>query len=87
MFSQSTFSNSISFIPMLDQRDLAVSFFFDKFNLKKLQYEKDVKEIIETSIIPSLEDISVLDLLLYIDLYFNNEQEKRKNKKNSFTFY
>ena len=37
---------------------------------KFLQYEKDVKEIIDTSIIPSLEDIDVLDLLLYINLYF-----------------
>jgi len=45
---------------------------------KFLQYEKDVKEIIDTSIIPSLEDIDVLDLLLYINLHFNNEQDKRK---------
>ncbi len=45
---------------------------------KFLQYEKNVKEIIDTSIIPSLEDIDVLDLLLYINLYFNNEQDKKK---------
>ena len=50
----------------------------DKIIKKFLQYEKDVKEIIDTSIIPSLEDIDVLDLLLYINLYFNNEHDKRK---------
>jgi len=35
---------------------------------KLLQYEKEVKEIIDAYIIPSLEDIDVLDLLLYINL-------------------
>ena len=45
---------------------------------KFLQYESDIKTIVSTSIIPSLEDIDVLDLLLYINLYFNNEQDKQK---------
>ena len=45
---------------------------------KILQYETEIKKIINTSIIPSLEDIDVLDLLLYINLYFNNEQDKQK---------
>jgi len=43
-----------------------------------LQYESEIKNIVNTSIIPSLEDIDVLDLLLYINLYFNNQQEKQK---------
>ena len=45
---------------------------------KFLQYESDIKTIVNTSIIPSLEDIDVLDLLLYINLYFNNEKDKQK---------
>ena len=45
---------------------------------KFLQYECNIKTIVNTSIIPSLEDIDVLDLLLYINLYFNNEQDKQK---------
>lgn len=45
---------------------------------KFLQYEAEIKKIVNTSIIPSLEDIDVLDLLLYINLYFNNEQDKQK---------
>ena len=43
-----------------------------------LQYETEIKNIVSTSIIPSLEDIDVLDLLLYINLYFNNQQDKQK---------
>ena len=45
---------------------------------KFLDYETEIKKIVNTSIIPSLEDIDVLDLLLYINLYFNNEQDKKK---------
>ena len=45
---------------------------------KFLQYETEIKNIVSTSIIPSLEDIDVLDLLLYINLYFNNQQDKQK---------
>jgi len=45
---------------------------------KFLQYETEIKNIVNTSIIPSLEDIDVLDLLLYINLYFNNQQDKQK---------
>ena len=45
---------------------------------KFLQYETDIKNIVSSSIIPSLEDIDALDLLLYINLYFNNEQDKQK---------
>ena len=45
---------------------------------KVLQYETEIKKIVNTSIIPSLEDIDVLDLLLYINLYFNNQQDKQK---------
>ena len=46
---------------------------------KFLEYETEIKKIVNTSIIPSLEDIDVLDLLLYINLYFNNEQDKKEN--------
>ena len=45
---------------------------------KFLEYETEIKKIVNTSIIPSLEGIDVLDLLLYINLYFNNEQDKKK---------
>ena len=45
---------------------------------KFLQYETEIKNIVSTSIIPSLKDIDVLDLLLYINLYFNNQQDKQK---------
>ena len=45
---------------------------------KFLEYETEIKKIVNKSIIPSLEDIDVLDLLLYINLYFNNEQDKKK---------
>ena len=45
---------------------------------KFLEYETEIKKIVNTSIIPSLEDIDVIDLLLYINLYFNNEQDKKK---------
>ena len=45
---------------------------------KFLEYETEIKKIVNTSIIPSLEDIDVLDLLFYINLYFNNEQDKNK---------
>ena len=45
---------------------------------KFLEYESDIKTIVNTSILPSLEDIDVLDLLLYINLNFNNEQDKQK---------
>ena len=44
---------------------------------KFLQYETEIKNIVSTSIIPSL-DIDVLDLILYINLYFNNQQDKQK---------
>jgi hypothetical protein len=67
------------------KNNLNIYYYSEKMATKKdiiikkfLQYEKDVKEIIDTSIIPSLEDIDVLDLLLYTNLYFNNEQDKRK---------
>ena len=45
---------------------------------KFLEYETEIKKVVNTSIKPSLEDIDVLDLLLYINLYFNNEQDKKK---------
>ena len=48
---------------------------------KLLEYETEIKKIVNRSIIQSLEDIDVLDLLLYINLYFNNEQDEKKTQE------
>ena len=47
-----------------------------------LKYEMDIKEIIDASILPSLEDIDVCDLLIYINLYFNNSNDKETTINN-----
>ena len=41
-----------------------------------LKYEHEIKQIIDASIIPSLVDIDVCDLLIFINLYFNNDNDK-----------
>ena len=41
-----------------------------------LQYEHYIKQLIDVSILPSLEDIDVCDLLIFINLYFNNNNDK-----------
>ena len=41
-----------------------------------LQYEHEIKQLIDASILPSLEDIDVCDLLIFINLYFNNDNDK-----------
>ena len=43
---------------------------------KFLQYEHEIKQLIDASILPSLEDIDVCDLLIFINLYFNNDNDK-----------
>ena len=43
---------------------------------KFLQYEHEIKKLIDASILPSLEDIDVCDLLIFINLYFNNDNDK-----------
>ena len=42
-----------------------------------LKYEHDIKQIIDASILPSLEDIDVCDFLIFINLYFNNDNDKQ----------
>ena len=44
---------------------------------KFLEYEMNIRQIIAASLIPSLEDIDVCDLLIYINLYFNNDNDKQ----------
>ena len=36
-----------------------------------MDYQFQVKQIIECKILPSLEDYDILDVLLYFNLYFN----------------
>jgi hypothetical protein len=38
---------------------------------KYIEYQNEVKLIINCSILPSLEDFDILDILLYFNLYFN----------------
>ena len=38
---------------------------------KYIEYQNEVKEIIDCSILPSLDDFDILDILLYFNLYFN----------------
>ena len=38
---------------------------------KYIEYQNEVKEIIDCSITPSLDDFDILDILLYFNLYFN----------------
>ena len=42
-----------------------------------LEYEMNIRQLIAASLIPSLEDIDVCDLLIYINLYFNNDNDKQ----------
>ena len=41
-----------------------------------LKYEHEIKQLIDASILPSLEDIDVCDLLIFINIYFNNDNDK-----------
>ena len=41
---------------------------------KYMDYQNQVKKIIDCNILPSLEDFDILDILLYFNLYFNNGQ-------------
>ena len=36
-----------------------------------IDYQNEVKKIINCNILPSLEDFDILDILLYFNLYFN----------------
>ena len=38
---------------------------------KYMEYQLQVKQIINCNILPSLEDFNILDILLYFNLYFN----------------
>ena len=38
---------------------------------KYIEYQNEVKNIIDCSILPSLDDFDILDILLYFNLYFN----------------
>ena len=38
---------------------------------KYIEYQNEVKKIIDCSISPSLDDFDILDILLYFNLYFN----------------
>ena len=38
---------------------------------KYVDYQNQVKQIINCNILPSLEDYDILDILLYFNLYFN----------------
>ena len=38
---------------------------------KYMDYQNQVKKIIDCNILPSLEDFDILDILLYFNLYFN----------------
>ena len=38
---------------------------------KYIDYQNEVKKIINCSILPSLDDFDILDILLYFNLYFN----------------
>ena len=38
---------------------------------KYIDYQNEVKEIINCNILPSLEDFDILDILLYFNIYFN----------------
>lgn len=39
---------------------------------KYLEFQSNVKEIIDIDIFPSLEDIDLVDLLIYFNLYFEH---------------
>ena len=38
---------------------------------KYIEYQDQIKKIINCNILPSLEDYDILDILLYFNLYFN----------------
>ena len=43
---------------------------------KFLEYEMNIRQLIAASLIPSLKDIDVCDFFIYINLYFNNSNDK-----------
>ena len=45
---------------------------------KYMDYQNQVKQIIDCNILPSLEDFDILDILLYFNLYFNIGQPDYK---------
>jgi len=38
---------------------------------KYLEYQNEVKQYVDFSIFPDLEDMDILDLLIYFNMYFN----------------
>ena len=47
---------------------------------KYVDYQYQVKQIINCNILPSLEDYDILDILLYFNLYFNLGQTNHEKK-------
>ena len=50
---------------------------------KYIDYQNQVKQIINVTILPSLEDFDILDILLYFNLYFNIGQTNYENTINN----
>ena len=50
---------------------------------KYIDYQNEVKKIINCNILPSLEDFDILDILLYFNLYFNIGQPNYENTINN----
>lgn len=40
-----------------------------------MEFQKNVKSIINIDLFPKLEDVDVIDLLIYFDLYFKNTDD------------
>ena len=45
---------------------------------KYMDYQNQIKQIIDCNILPSLDDFDILDILLYFNLYFNIGQPDYK---------
>ena len=45
---------------------------------KYIDYQNQMKQIIDCNILPSLDDFDILDILLYFNLYFNIGQPDHK---------
>ena len=45
---------------------------------KYIDYQNQMKQIIDCNILPSLDDFDILDILLYFNLYFNIGQPDYK---------
>jgi hypothetical protein len=50
---------------------------------KYIDYQNQVKQIINITILPSLQDSDILDIFLYFNLYFNIGQPNYENTINN----